>query len=663
MEHVHLYLDNLHRRISQAISKLGSCIDPVLKECRIYPVLPSPVFLREIGSLLKDHDLLQFTPLYSGLLYDFRSTSGMPRFRDYDDLITPSSSSLNLYLTSLYEYVAPLAAGISRVKSVMKVSISTKSVFSRGISISASLSQSITLLQQQKARVVTFKDVVSFYHKATYTYLFSHNGPISEHPFIGTLLSLALSVDHASLLSNLAVLSTREPRPPPLIMSSKIYVARADNRAFCKDSDPVRALAGAIIQYSLDGPRGKRHLNPLLRSWYPATERNKLDRTWIIPHGTVAKIVFGDVSSFTNSGVNSWVGVLLLLLAISISFASVLNMPFAVEVSGSIVEVVLSDVLLVYLFSVVGCETFTKHGIHLAPGGSLGITGNNLLTMFSFVAVLIEYATKIRERVDLSGQLGGDDFVTIWISKSTDWIDIACATFRQSLNKYVGHLKEFNTIDVPQCGSFIVQDAFCKKSVMVTVSTCEGGRLLHLKSVEALPLMSTLILRSPGGASHLAFNQFKNSVASAIRYMEGAESLQLAYEYVYRQLYAIHGDVPRVSTSWIVPEGLLIETNSCLCSLAGEAIINSIPPRTLSTGLIVRKHFVERRNAAIRLNMLTIVMCGDPKRSAYIAPHEKSLLTILRTPVDTSSHPPLTMEASYLLELYLNAREDLSVYM
>jgi len=285
-------------------------------------------------------------------------------------------------------------------------------------------------------------------------------------------------------------------------MKIKLYVNRADFRAYYVDMNTSRHLSGAILQSIFGGPSVGVRRQFDIESSYPAVGKNVLHYTINVPqHDHFLLVINGDISSFTNSCVNGWIFILTMLIQLITSdVVTHLNAPFIVNIRGRLVEAVLSDVLWAYLLLTVGAlSTLVSGTTYIAPGGYLGVTFNNLATMIAFCFLLEELAVKVTTMFDdcsiIYRQVGGDDFHLV-VKAPNRQLAYECWNFVQTqIETYIGYLKDptVNEIPTTKLGQWVLHGEFCKKKLLATTSLVDTQFSITVRSRQKLPLLSALI--------------------------------------------------------------------------------------------------------------------------------------------------------------------------
>jgi hypothetical protein len=202
-------------------------------------------------------------------------------------------------------------------------------------------------------------------------------------------------------------------------------------------------------------------------------------------------VMLGDLSSFSASGVNSWVIVLILALIIETDELRHLDRPFIVTIDGLPIEVTLSHVLRLYLYLVVFAPYESDGEEHFATGGYLGVNANMTLTTLGFAIHVADLQDQIRSMVLMIwSQIGGDDFVHVVIGRLSRCLEVM-QKLSDEITTFQGRLKDpsIHVIDLTREGSYWLPATYCKKPVEVTVTPGYGSSRVRLRTVHVPPTM------------------------------------------------------------------------------------------------------------------------------------------------------------------------------
>jgi len=480
------------------LAKLSLVVDPESKEVRTYRVQPMPPLVRELFSALTL--LNPYSSRFRGSLpYVYHSPSWI-RFRSLSDHLYPSSSNLLLW-SPLYKY---LEGCLGRDEVTVRVRVSRLTIV-RGVSHEDRVTRGIRSLQNGVSVIPDLRSLILLLDPSAHRSVFSC-GSALDHPAIRYLCEGIYQADLGAVTMDEVVRGFHKvtgQSTPDLVMKIRLYVNRADYRAYYVDKNTVRHLVGSILQGVLGGPTARIRKTFAIEALYPAVGKNILQYEVTLPHSDRCLLAInGDISSFTNSCVNSWVVALVLLIQL-LTHESVkhLNQPMVIEIRGHLVEATLSDVLWVYLVLTVGTLAQLASGAtYIAPGGYLGVSFNNLSTMIAFCLLLEELTVKVPSlfpdcRIAFS-QVGGDDFHLLVDAPSKQVAYDCWAYLTVQIETYVGHLKDpvTNVVDLRDHDAHVLSGEFCKKKLEVKVTPGVGTSVtVSVNSRMKFPLLSALL--------------------------------------------------------------------------------------------------------------------------------------------------------------------------
>jgi len=335
-----------------------------------------------------------------------------------------------------------------------------------------------------------------------------------------------------------------------LKMHVKLYINRADRRAYYVDTMIIRHLAGSILQSYLLGPKMRVRESLLVSDWYPSKDKNVIDLTLTVGRNQHVLLLFGDLSSFTNNDLNAWVYCIAILQLLGKLDATELIAQYCVR--GRLFSASLDDVVLAYLLTWVGSDSqLPDKSAYTSIGGYLGIKANIVLTIYSFVLRMIDLQNKFQSSnplVRFHGQIGGDDFFVYLIGDNLNELIYLRQTIVATMERYFGRLKEptqfeYNIDSV----SGVARADFCKKKVVVFVNIDSNNYHTYdlvIRSVEKLPLMSQLITLVATDNNRDKLNELRKfyvQMKNFFKYSRESESLINIYMCAYFDAYGITG--------------------------------------------------------------------------------------------------------------------------
>jgi hypothetical protein len=335
----------------------------------------------------------------------------------------------------------------------------------------------------------------------------------------------------------------------------------------------------------------------------------------MVEDGYTLYLSFGDISSFSNSCVNSWVLVLaLLLMILTTERLKHFREPIQACVNGVIMTFTLPVVLITYLYLTVGIPADTPTGPHVAPGGYLGVKGNMVLTTFAFATILEEVETKMVTLFPavrfLLIRIGGDDFFFALIAPVDYVVLEALKYIRNQIIMYVGKLKDFDTTVIPLNidGTYSTTQQYCKKYVRVEVACIStGGSRIHAQSEQKIPFFGELIeleLMPTEKARRSQLAKFTKSCRTVLSGYNDELILLNSFHRAFCTSYLLPNTVSLQDTHyWVAESDIIFEKNICMTHRAAIEL-RSLPSLYDSTGRRYRYTSKMKRSVLLSLECL-----------------------------------------------------------
>lgn len=587
----HTLLSNLQCHLAETLRKLEEASDPVEKEKRVYPVNPSLVYLSIIGECIPAD------------LYDeqwesrFEAYLSLTREDLLGDVCRPQSRdirSLGSWLRSPIDLTLGWLHGDPSDYKLLTVKCSRRTLL-KGKPMTQHVRRALRHLTETHGRIPTLTDLTDLLKPelAQCACLDEgqdlHPGTFIRNAVETTMMGMGATPPYV-LLRNLPERPYLAPNT--LRMRTKLYVNRADRRAYYVDTDVTRHVCGSILQaLLLPAPREVR-IRMMTESWLPSFGKNILSKTLEIPRGFHLHVLFGDVSSFTNNDINVWLSAIALLYMMR-SDADAEYYRLIANVCGYALDVDVRSVLETYVLLTVQAPSLDAHGEqYTAPGGYLGVKANMTLTTLAF-AIRLEAVSRAisrltQNRVTLTGQVGGDDFVLfMWGPNENELKDLG-ARILSEIRSTSGQLKdpkwEMLHLETPTHGQF--NSEFCKKGVgySVTPDVVGDSFFVQVGSLRKLPLMGQLVVRpidKPFATNR--FRHFDVQMGHYFREFPEADRVWFhnAYLEAYRDYYHHSHVVMTRYTVFRVDESALRSVDGRLVTNGALRVLLSTP--TLAT--------------------------------------------------------------------------------
>lgn len=583
------YLAALRKNLEDTSHRLRTALDPIQKEMRTFPVVPAPELCRDIASSLIERGFDDF-PGRDRYIHGFVSRSGSTSWRTEVDFTIPSSRAADVFMAPIYYVLGPLAAERTDASGPILLPVKTSG---KTMINGQSMRDHIAYLMRSSrreatTRSLTFRDIVRQADITTYNQLFGVESDVSER-FINDITNISLkgNSETRDIIEEIRSLPNKYVRPTKLRLQTKTYIARADIRAYYVDKDPVRHLAASIVQSFLQGPKGYLQGFNAINAVLPPIAKNMVDWKVKLENQEVLHLVTGDLSSFTNSNVNTWVMALAIYHTLKLESLEKFEKPILANVSGNVLEFSISDVLRSFLFLTVGATARVGEETFVAPGGYLGVKANMRLTCLSFVACLRELEIKVRHMFDVTllSQIGGDDFL-LGLIGNPDRVARAMEFIRGYISCHVGSLKEFSLFTVSEQPDIDGHTdlIFCKKDLVTSRDL--GPGFIRIFSRRKLPIMSQLIEHT-GMSRNMRvtdFLSFRKGVTDVLRTLDECHQYVAAYDYAYRVFHQFDDTVVSSSFYYQLINPDTVEMGGNIVTRAIQRRVDDFPPIRISTG-------------------------------------------------------------------------------
>lgn len=277
-----------------------------------------------------------------------------------------------------------------------------------------------------------------------------------------------------------------------MTMVTKYYAARDDYRAYVRDTNALRHLAGLCL-HRLILPQRMDHRRSLERDKViPAMDKDILNLRIRRPRADqVALLILGDVSNFTGSLANGWI-MLFCMAAQLAKWGRESKKPNLYSIRDAVFSATWYEVIMIYLYLTVGYPAYVDEldGYAYLPGGFLGVSANITVGLL-YLALVLQNLVKLLQStcIDVQAQAGGDDF-SFGLVVHNDDKDAMVALIRDHFSKYVGNLKAFHVIDLAHIPEGVVGEyEFCKKRITLH----SDHEYIYLKGQDNIPVPECLL--------------------------------------------------------------------------------------------------------------------------------------------------------------------------
>lgn len=662
-------VSKLEVTLEETVQKLKLVGDPVLKETRTFGVLGYPHFIVCIFNHLTDaeqflaEELRGYPEQLTSNKFVFAAISCMVR-PDTHDRLNPLLQPIMVTLRSWKR------TGVRYIN----LRTSNRTIIG-GKELSALIRDNIRTVRAGSV-IVPSLEAIANYINPLLSHLFQPGSHLSLHPRLTRyLIEVVRSTSCDDVILRLRDIPTAEwDLPSTLRMRVKLYIGRADIRAYYVDSDLLRHLTGSILQTLLLTPNLFSRGGLRISEWYPVRDKNVLNLSFQLNEDDYAVIVLGDLSSFTNNDINAWVGCLALYAELRYSEEGFT--PYHYCVRGELFSARTVDVLLVYLLLWIGATSTLPDGsTYRSIGGYLGIKANIILTIYGFVVRLIDLQrclNNTQPRIRMSGQVGGDDFLIMLIGDDPDELMHYADELLTQVRSFVGVLKD-PSIALIREGTAVLNAEFCKKPVVTILESTLlplGGvsRHLSVRSMEKLPLMTELIkLDQLEGkrARNNAFRLFTVQIRHFFQEYSSGQELANAYYLAYLHTYHLDGFIQVVRWTTKSTNYELLE------SLEGLHMTKKVLRRVyLSENRFTETGELLTNNAKNRLRLLTASRAVD-NVSAVVEGREERVYCmknqddawIMRNYHRDLVHIEPSELAKELSDIFRRAREEIAPFL
>jgi hypothetical protein len=278
-----------------------------------------------------------------------------------------------------------------------------------------------------------------------------------------------------------------------LVMRSKYYPSRDDNRAFCADTNILRSLCGACLQQLFLPQNMKVRLKLSISKYVPAIKKDMLN--WEFqkpPDGYVLVLLLGDVSNFTGSASNAWL--MLCCMALELSVGGLKNkLPNLFAIKDTFFTATWLQIITLYLYLTVGYPCFVENrkSYSWLPGGFLGVNSNITVALVWLSVLLRSIENVRREGIKwVKSQAGGDDFAIV-VCVRLNQVETIKPWIENEVLNGVGHLKDLTLIVLDdQTEGILEGQIFCRKRLKLS----RTDRTICLCSEPAIPLPVSLTM-------------------------------------------------------------------------------------------------------------------------------------------------------------------------
>jgi len=278
--------------------------------------------------------------------------------------------------------------------------------------------------------------------------------------------------------------------PKDLIMKTKYYVSRNDNRAYCADYSKLRSLVASCLN-RLVSPKSMPARRRLHSARILRPDKKDILDLYFPPKrdGCKSYLVLTDISNFTGSFANAWL--LIYIMGLETSLGRLEDCTQLFSIGTAFLTAKWSELLLLYTYLTVGVPCWVDDlsvFAHL-PGGFLGVNGNMSTGLLCFAVVLQDLQVRLRQQYPhVLTQAGGDDVGFAIQCKDTE-IDEIKDVIETELTLYVGKIKEIFVYCLDEIDQGYMGAEFCKKRIILT----RENREIRLRGELSVPLPETLL--------------------------------------------------------------------------------------------------------------------------------------------------------------------------
>jgi hypothetical protein len=312
------------------------------------------------------------------------------------------------------------------------------------------------------------------------------------------------------------------------------------------------------------------------------------------------------------------------------------KLPNVFCVKGSFLSATWRDLMIIYLYHVVGvpCSVPGRMADGYLPGGFLGVAANITIGLV-FLSVVLENLKRIlRKDLDyVQCQAGGDDNVFFMVGELND-VEIKTDLVRNSLETYVGHIKEFTVIDLEEWPDGVLTGVrFCKKMVVKTTE----GNCFRIRTLPSIPIpeslssftsLNTVEAQLEGWRSlHLGLKRFENDYPGDTRVIADtvrARFIELHPECYPPREYQTHR-VWHPSLKWVVTNGVKISEKALKILSTYSDVTNG--------QLVYLDSLTERIRHALMLGHVRrqSAQMGGLDTEIFVSPNESNTVITTRT--------------------------------
>ena len=578
------HLEQLLDRCDKAVDAVNTAIHATEKERRQFPVCVDP----QLATLLQSYAPPSWQLDMSGL--EASHTIGRHVVVGITEGVT-SRSVTNALLSPIY---AAVDEGVDRHVR-LRLSSTSRVTHSLGNTCDVAVHRSLKALHRELQRLPGLRDLI-LRVDAGFPYdtaVWGLDDPPPEH-FVALVRMAAAGVS-TPLLHTIQEDEIKRllPLPVSCTLRIKVYLNRADIRAYAADESVIRSIAGAIVQAIFrPRPEGKRNKMEYRDVW-PSVDSNSFNNLEVpIREHHHAQVSFGDISSFTASNVNTWVTVLTAIHVLTFNDSlKHLNVPCAFSVHGESFTATPLEALKLYLYTSTMPEVYDSilGDVFRPVGGILGINGNICMATMAFsicMQGILSYC-EVEYAVTGGARLSGDDFA-VWFSGPPGTVQQATNYAHGTVQRYVGRIKEFQTVDITSSGLDVILEArFCKHDVHLRVVRGDHGDVLILNSLPHVPLHQEFSMCKPWRDTPVGKQSWFNVLYGLWDCCRDLPEGVLTFNYLIEALVVIR-NVPAfglpLKTYYIMPASDILEIGTLRFTIAAHQIVEDVPPIWMDNG-------------------------------------------------------------------------------
>lgn len=289
---------------------------------------------------------------------------------------------------------------------------------------------------------------------------------------------------------------------PDLELKTRFYVNRCDMRAYYRDGNLIRQMAGSMfLRLIIPKNQTERERTEYSR-YYPTHGRDEIDEIFELADGERLGFLFGDISSFSSSNPEAHAVALALCARAQMMKDEEPEVIF--DIGTEYISAKPSEITRAYIHETLWARAKISDTQNFVPvGGCLGVACNMPLNILSFIWTLRLICAQFDDHYRIVFKLGGDDFWLALITHDGTDPTIPISEIGKLIRRYIGQLKEPKVFEPRR--SVPTDLRYCQKRVIIEWK----GRTCYVYTIPTPPVPATLFGKVVGKPSDVSTGYFQ----------------------------------------------------------------------------------------------------------------------------------------------------------